>query len=161
MSEPKSVADLLSYRILRLSNTLALHSSRFYRDEFGVTLPEWRVMSIIASRTTTTARDISRVLATDKGWVGISVTSLWKRGYLTRSTDKRDARRTLLSLTERGKKKHDAILAAARQRQRRLLAVLSEGAADSLVASLDLLQVEADRMLEEFDPSHQEASSSE
>lgn len=161
MSEPKSVADLLSYRVLRLSNTLALHSSRFYRDEFGVTLPEWRVMSIIASRTTTTARDISRVLATDKGWVGISVTSLWKRGYLTRSTDKRDARRTLLSLTERGKKKHDAILAAARQRQRRLLAVLSEGAADSLIASLDLLQAEADRMLEEFDPTHQESSSSE
>lgn len=161
MSEPKSVADLLSYRILRLSNTLALHSSRFYREEFGVTLPEWRVMSIIASRATTTARDISRVLATDKGWVGISVTSLWRRGYLTRSADKRDARRTLLSLTERGRKKHDAILAAARQRQRRLLAVLPAGAADALVASLDLLQVEADRMLEEFDTAHQEPSSSD
>lgn len=153
MREPKSVADLLSYRLLRLSNTLALFSSRSYRDEFGVTLPEWRVMSVIAAHPSLTARDISRVLATDKGWVGISVTGLWKRGYLTRSADKQDARRTLLSLTEQGRKKHDAILSAARRRQRRLLATLSADAAETLVESLDRLQAEADRMLAEIDTS--------
>ena len=79
MREPKSVADLLSYQLLRLSNTLALYSSRRYRDQFGVTLPEWRVLSIIAARGTTTAREISRVLATDKGWVSLSVESLRRR----------------------------------------------------------------------------------
>jgi DNA-binding MarR family transcriptional regulator len=153
MREPKSVAELLSYRLLRLSNTLGLFSSRSYRDQFGVTLPEWRVMSIIAAHPTTTARDISRILATDKAWVGISVTGLSKRGYLTRSPDKHDARRTLLSLTEQGRKKHDAILSAARRRQRRLLATLSAEAAETLVDSLDRLQAEADRMLAELDSS--------
>ena len=150
MSKPKSVAELLSYRVLRLSNTLALYSSRYYREEFGLTLPEWRTMSIIASRSTTTARDVSRVLATDKGWVGISVTSLWQRGYLTRSPDKGDGRRTLLSLTAKGKEMHDAILSAARRRQRRLLAALPDDAANTLMASLDRLQAEADRMLKEL-----------
>ena len=43
------IIELLSSRVLRLSNTLALYASRRYREEFGVTLPEWRVMSIIAS----------------------------------------------------------------------------------------------------------------
>lgn len=158
MREPKSVADLLSYRLLRLSNTLALFSTRSYRDQFGVTLPEWRVMSIIAVQPTTTARDISRVLATDKAWVGISVTGLWKRGYITRSPDKDDARRTLLSLTEQGRKKHDAILSAARRRQRRLLSAISAGDAQTLVESLDRLQAEADRMLEELDTAPAAAS---
>ena len=150
MGKPKSVADLLSYRVLRLSNTLALYSSRHYREQFGLTLPEWRTMSIIASRSTTTARDVSRVLATDKGWVGISVESLWQHGYLTRSPDERDGRRTLLSLTEKGKEMHDAILSAAKRRQQRLLATLPGQAADMLIASLDRLQAEADQMLKEL-----------
>lgn len=151
MRKPKSVADLLSYRLLRLSNTLALYSSRRYRDEFGVTLPEWRAMSIVAWRGTTTAREISRILATDKGWVGLSVEKLRRRGYIKRAPDKRDARRTLISLTKQGSKVHDAITAVARRRQQRLLGTLPDDAADTLIASLDRLQAEADRMLGELD----------
>lgn len=150
MQKPISVADLVSTRLLRLSNTLALYSGRRYRAQFDVTLPEWRVMSIVASRDGTTARDISRVLATDKAWVGLSVKALAKRGYLTRTSDKEDSRRVLLSLTRQGREMHDAIMAIARQRQRRLLATLPAGAAETLSACLDLLQAEADRMLDEL-----------
>src|ERR1700759_3947548 len=103
MREPKSVTDLLTTRFLRLSNTLALYSGRRYREQFGVTLPEWRVMSIIAARDVTTARDISRALATDKAWVGLSVKRLSRRGFLRRAADKQDTRRILLSLTRQGK----------------------------------------------------------
>ena len=152
MQKP-SITDLLSTRLLRLSNTLALYSSRRYRQQFGVTLPEWRVMSIVAARDGTTARDISRELATDKAWVGLSVKSLARRGFLTRSADKQDTRRVLLSLTRQGRQMHDAIISVARQRQRRLRAALPEGAADMLSANLERLQVEADRMLEELDSS--------
>jgi DNA-binding MarR family transcriptional regulator len=153
MQKPTSVTDLLTTRLLRLSNTLALYSSRRYRQEFGVTLPEWRVMSIIASQDGITARDISRALATDKAWVGLSVKNLADRGYLTRSSDKQDSRRVPLSLTKQGKDMHDAIMAVARRRQRRLLATLPDGAADTLSTSLDRLQAEADRMLEELGTS--------
>ena len=152
MQKP-SITDLLSTRLLRLSNTLALYSSRRYRQQFGVTLPEWRVMSIVAARDGTTARDISRELATDKAWVGLSVKSLARRGFLTRSADKQDTRRVLLSLTRQGRQMHDAIISVARQRQRRLRAALPEGAADMLSASLERLQAEADRMLEELNSS--------
>ena len=155
MKKPTSITELLSTRLLRLSNTLALYSSRRYRQQFGVTLPEWRVMSIVASRDGMTARDISRILATDKAWVGLSVKSLARRGYLTRAGDKEDSRRVLLRLTRQGKQIHDAIMSVARQRQRRLRAALPEGAADILSASLDHLQAEADQMLEELGPSSQ------
>jgi DNA-binding MarR family transcriptional regulator len=151
MREPKSVADLLTFRLLRLSNTLGLYSNRRYRRQFGVRLPEWRVMSIIAFRDVMTARDISRALATDKAWIGLSVDSLARRGYVKRTSDKQDKRRTLLSLTEQGRKVHDAILANARRRQKRLLAALPEGTADTLIACLECLQAEADLMLEELD----------
>jgi DNA-binding MarR family transcriptional regulator len=151
MKEPKSVADLLSLRVLRLANTLGLYSSRRYRKQFGVTLPEWRVMSIIAAHGTTSARDISRVLATDKAWIGLTVDKLGRRGYVKRSSDKLDMRRTLLSLTDKGRELHDTILAIARRRQKRLLGALPDGTADTLIACLDRLQSEADLMLEELD----------
>jgi len=159
MREPKTVVDFLTYRVLRLSNTFGLYASRRYRDQHGMTLPEWRVMSIIASCQPTTAREISRVLVTDKAWVGLSVEKLQRRGFITRSVDPKDARRTPVSLTRKGQEMHDAILAIARRRQRRLLAALPKGTAETLIACLDRLQAEADRMLEELDTSSTKPSS--
>lgn len=151
MREPKYVPDLLATRLLRLSNTLGLYSSRRYRDQFDVTLPEWRVLSIIAVMETTSARDVSRALATDKAWVGLTVQKLERRDFVRRVPDQQDGRRTLVSLTRQGKEIHDAIMANARRRQRRLLGTLDEKDAETLIASLDRLQAEADRMLEELD----------
>jgi len=152
---PDSVIDFVTSRVLRLSNTLGLYASRRYRDEFGVTLPEWRVLSIIAASEPTTARDVSRVLATDKGWVSLSAESLRRRGYVSGAPDGRDGRRILLALTGEGRKLHDAILAVSQWRQRRLLANLPDGQADLLLECLDRLQAEADKMLEESEPLQQ------
>lgn len=151
MRQPNTVTDLLSSRFLRLSNTLGLYASRRYRDQFGIRLPEWRVLSIIASCEPTTAREVSRILATDKAWVGLSVDRLQRRGFVTRVADDQDARRMLVSLTRKGRDMHDAVLSVARARQRRLLAALPEHAAEILIASLDRLQAEANAMLQELD----------
>ncbi len=152
MREPKSITDLLTYRLLRLSNTLGLYNSRRYRAELNVTLPEWRVMSIIALLETTSAQEISRSISTDKAWVGLTVQKLEKRGFVRRVSDKEDRRRTLVSLTRQGKDVHDVILANAKRRQRRLLAALGDDA-ETVFAAIERLQTEADRMLEELDES--------
>ncbi len=159
MREPKSVTDLLTYRLLRLSNTLGLYSNRRYRDELDVSLPEWRVLSIIALLETTSARDISRELATDKAWVGLTVQKLERRGFVRCVSDRNDGRRTLVSLTRQGQEVHDVIMANARRRQKRLLGALPHGTADTLIVCLDRLQNEADRMLAELDGAQARDSS--
>lgn len=145
----KSTAEFLTSRLLILSNTLGLYSSRRYRDEFGVSLPEWRVLSIIAAEEPTSAQNVSRILATDKGWVSLSADKLKRRGYVVGTPDKKDGRRTLLTLTKEGRKKHDAVLAVAQWRQDRLEASLPAGTFDTLIACLERLQAEANRMLDE------------
>ncbi|MBN9068607.1 MAG: winged helix-turn-helix transcriptional regulator, partial [Rhizobiales bacterium] len=149
MKKPDSVISFLTSRVLKLSNTLGLYSSRRYRDEFGLTLPEWRVLSVVAYSEPTTAREISRILATDKGWIGLSADSLRRRGYVSGTPDKRDRRRTLLTLTEEGRKKHEAVLAVSTWRQERLMACLPDGAGDLFIECLDRLQAEAEKLLEE------------
>jgi DNA-binding MarR family transcriptional regulator len=158
MKKPDSVINFLTSRVLRLSNTLGLYASRRYRDEFGLTLPEWRCLSIIAYSSPITAREVSRILATDKGWVGLSADSLRRRGYVSATPDKRDRRRTLLTLTEEGRKKHEAVLAASTWRQERLMACLPDGAGDLLIECLDRLQAEAERMVEESGTARSESA---
>jgi DNA-binding MarR family transcriptional regulator len=149
MKKPDSVISFVTSRVLKLSNTLGLYSSRRYRDEFGLTLPEWRVLSVVAYSEPTTAREISRILATDKGWIGLSADSLRRRGYVSGTPDKRDRRRTLLTLTEEGRKKHEAVLAVSTWRQERLMACLPDGAGGLFIECLDRLQAEAEKLLEE------------
>jgi len=149
MKKPDSVISFVTSRVLKLSNTLGLYSSRRYRDEFGLTLPEWRVLSVVAYSEPTTAREISRILATDKGWIGLSADSLRRRGYVSGTPDKRDRRRTLLTLTEEGRKKHEAVLAVSTWRQERLMACLPDGAGDLFIECLERLQAEAEKLLEE------------
>jgi DNA-binding MarR family transcriptional regulator len=149
MKKPDSVISFLTSRVLKLSNTLGLYSSRRYRDEFGLTLPEWRVLSVVAYSEPTTAREISRTLATDKGWIGLSADSLRRRGYVSATPDKRDRRRTLLTLTEEGRKKHEAVLAVSTWRQERLMACLPDGDGDLFIECLERLQAEAEKLLEE------------
>jgi DNA-binding MarR family transcriptional regulator len=158
MKKPDSVISFLTSRVLKLSNTLGLYSSRRYRDEFGLTLPEWRVLSVVAYSEPTTAREISRILATDKGWVGLSADSLRRRGYVSGTPDKRDRRRTLLTLTEEGRKKHEAVLAVSTWRQERLMACLPDGAGDLFIECLDRLQAEAEKLLEETEALSQKSA---
>lgn len=149
MKKPASAADFLSSRVLRLSNTLGLYASRRYREEFGITGPEWRVLSIVASTEPTTAREVSRHLATDKGWVGLSAESLRKSGLLKGCPDENDRRRIILTLTDAGREMHSAVLAVAQKRQERLLKRLAKDEIETLYRCLDRLQAEADAMLSE------------
>ncbi len=151
MREPKSATDLLTFRLLRLSNTFGLYSNRRYRKQLNVSLPEWRVLSIVALQDTITPGDISRAIATDKAWVGLTVEKLRKRGYVRGVIDKLDKRRTLVSLTKAGQAVYEEIMANARRRQKRLLGALPEGSVETLFACIDRLQAEADQMLAELE----------
>ncbi len=55
-------------------------------------------------------------------------------------------------MTKLGREKHDAIMAVARQRQKRRLAALPPNMAEAFGACLDRLQREAETMLEELGP---------
>ena len=43
-----NVEDFLTFRITRLSNALRTHLTKRYLEEFGLSLPEWRLLALIA-----------------------------------------------------------------------------------------------------------------
>ena len=59
---PVDVTRFLSYRILALSNTLGRWAAREYPARFGLTLPQWRILSVIATRGAPTAQEIGETV---------------------------------------------------------------------------------------------------
>ena len=87
--------------------------NRFYTRQIGLlgkgyldspfTLAEVRVLYEIAHREAPTAAEIAKALGLDAGYLSRMLLSFRKRGFLARKTSEKDARRSHLSLTGKGR----------------------------------------------------------
>ena len=145
--DPRLLRGLVSHRVLVLSNTLALAASRHYLERFGVRLAEWRVIDALHAGRGISANRISEWLKTDKAWVSRSVERLVAAGHVQRRADPEHGRRQLLTLTAKGERAYAAIAAAARRRNRNLLAALPAARHSQLERALTALQARAAAML--------------
>jgi DNA-binding MarR family transcriptional regulator len=143
------VTQLLSYRILTLSNTLGLWAAREYPERFGITLPEWRVLSVIAVRGTLTAKEIVESLSTDKAWVSRILSGLEDRKLVQIRPGTLDRRSKRVELTRSGQALCVSLSDASAERQARLTAQLQASDLEQFAAVLQELQSRAERMLEE------------
>lgn len=146
---PVDITGFLSYRVLMLSNTLGRWAAREYPMRFGLTLPEWRVLSVLAIRGTSTAHAIGDALSIDKAWVSRTLAALARRGLLRTNRDPSDRRRRLIGLTGHGRALCARVSRASVERQRRLVADLSPRALARFEATLAALQTRAEAMLDE------------
>ena len=91
-----------------LLNQAAEASSRsfaaVYREEFGISRTQWRIMANLGKFGGMTASEICRISHIEKTKVSRAVGQLQELGYLTRSRAKDDKRRENLSLTVSGQK---------------------------------------------------------
>ncbi len=138
------ITDLLGFKLLRLSNTMGRSAEQQYIGRLGLTLAEWRCLSIVASRGPLAASEVVAAIRTDKAWVSRTIDRLAARDLVRVRPDRRDRRRTLLSATPRGRTLNDAILAAAIDRHEWLLDALSEDHRAIFLSALHALQLRAD-----------------
>jgi len=93
----------LPYRLNRATAVASQKFSRIYRDEFGLTVPEWRVLATLNALGTASAKEIGRDSAMHKTKVSRAVAALQKRRWVNRETDELDRRIEHLTLTSAGK----------------------------------------------------------
>jgi DNA-binding MarR family transcriptional regulator len=94
------VDDFLSKRIANLSALLLRASTRRYLVEHDLSLPEWRMLTILVrfgSGTTRALRDASKM---DKGQMSRALLALEKRKLVQRTQDETHELRQLLELTD-------------------------------------------------------------
>lgn len=117
----------LPYRLAVLAHAVSRAFARRYEAEFGLSIPEWRVMALLGASPGLTASEVAAATPMDKVAVSRAVKSLAAAGRLAAAEDRADARRQRLHLTEEGLAVYRRIVPLARDLEARLTANLSPG----------------------------------
>lgn len=136
--------ELLTYRLLVLSNTLGKGAVRLYARRYDIPLAEWRLLAALVLEAPSSVIELARALRTDKGWVSRTAASLIDKGLAVSRDDPADGRRSEVDLTDAGRALYARIVPAAIARQRKLVEVLSASERKMLDRVLDKLQRRAD-----------------
>jgi DNA-binding MarR family transcriptional regulator len=130
----------LPYRLSVLANRVSQAVAWRYEAQFGLTIPEWRAMAVLAREPGATATDLVARTAMDKVAVSRAISRLVAAARVSAEADKDDSRRQRLALTEAGAAVYREIAPMALEIEARLLGALSpaEAAAlDALIGKLD------------------------
>jgi len=123
---PKLHLDkFLPYRLSVLSNTVSGAIAAAYFLHFGLSIPEWRVMAVLAANPGLSAAEVTARTAMDKVAVSRAVGALLAAGRLRRTMVAADRRRTHLQLTTAGERVYAQVVPMALEYERRLVAPLS------------------------------------
>jgi DNA-binding MarR family transcriptional regulator len=115
----------LPYRLSVLSNIVSTAISGAYEKRFGLTIPEWRVMAVLAMTPDLSAAEVAQRTAMDKVAVSRAVASLLRERRIVRRTARADRRRSLLRLSSAGRRVYAQVVPVALAYERDLLVPLS------------------------------------
>lgn len=119
--------DFLPYRLNVLAKRVSRELARRYEAQFGISIPEWRVMAILGREQPLSSNDIVERSAMDKAKVSRAVTALVEAGWVSRDTHPSDQRLLRLSFTPAGRSLYERIAPLALEWQKRWLICLDEG----------------------------------
>ena len=112
----------LPYRLSVASNAVSTHISESYRKRFGLKIPEWRVVAILAEHEDMTPQEVGRAGELDKIMVIRAAAALIERGLVASRRNPVDGRSHFLSLTTDGRALYEEIAPAALEMEKNLLA---------------------------------------
>jgi len=136
--------QFLPYRLSVLSNTVSTALAGAYARRFGLTIPEWRVVAVLARTPGLSAAAVAERTAMDKVAVSRAVAGLVRSRRVRRALATGDRRRSVLTLTSRGREVYTRIVPYALEYEKRLLAELAPSEQSLFTAVLTRLQKRAD-----------------
>ena len=97
--------DLMGYTPYRLAvaaQSLSEELAKQYKERFGISIPEWRVIVHVAHSGGASVRDIEARVGMEKSKVSRAATRLEERGFVSKDINPQDRRLIHLSLTPEG-----------------------------------------------------------
>ena len=139
--------DFLTFRLSRLSNALRTNLTKRYLEEFELSLPEWRLLALVARFAPMRFSEVTTRSSMDKGQVSRTLRVMAARGLTKMKTIKdRGSRSTealaapvMVSITPKGTSLYKAVLPVARKRQADMLLTLSQSERVTLYSIIDKL----------------------
>lgn len=119
------VTQNLTFRIIALASSLSRSAAVSIPEEVGISVAQWRVISVIGSRPGISFGAVVNILEIDKGWISRTLSALQKEGIVVATPDPMDKRQFTLKLTASGRALHLKGSRISRRRQQQLEAAFT------------------------------------
>ena len=138
-AEIVQLKQFVPYRVVHLAANISVALSKIYKQEFDISIAEWRVLAQLAEQQKLYSKNIGEITSMDKSKVSRAVKALESKRYLLRKMDEKDNRAAYLSLTTQGKALYQKIAPKALQWERQFIAVLENNEHTELMKILEKL----------------------
>ena len=122
----------LPYRLSVASNAVSRLIARAYEDRFGLTIPQWRLIAVLAEDGPLTQQAIGSRTVMDKVTVSRATQGLVKRRLVQRAPHDADGRSHHLALSKAGERLYGEISPVALEYEARLLQQFDPTAVEEL-----------------------------
>ncbi|MGR3364202.1 MAG: MarR family winged helix-turn-helix transcriptional regulator [Maritimibacter harenae] len=121
-----NLETFLPYQLNELSRAVSAGFSYHYRERYGITVAEWRVVAHLSQEDAVSVREITRRVGMDKPKVSRAASRLEANGYVKKVVNETDRRLVQLTLTEKGREMIDTLAPIAQAYDEELREVLGE-----------------------------------
>lgn len=136
----------IPYRLSFTSNLVSNAMAHIYDTLFGLTIPQWRLIAVIAESEAIAQAEIGARTRMDKVTVSRAAIELTGRGLLARTANSRDGRSHLLKLTDDGRRLYEEVAPRMLELERRIFGSLSKSEIDLLLGILQRIDNETARL---------------
>lgn len=126
------IGHFLTFQIIRLANAAKSNVTRKYLADFGLSVPEWRLLAMTVRFGPVRFSELVANSSIDKGQASRTLQVLTKRGLIAAQSLGRGPRRAsdsgapvILTVTAKGRKLYGTLLPVAQRNQARLLHLLT------------------------------------
>ncbi len=145
MTEKRLILDrFVPYRLSVTSNLVSDVIASAYEALFGLTIPEWRVIAVVAENDGITQQGICTATRMDKVTVSRATLALVDRGLIARAPNSADRRSRLLALTRAGKALYADVAPKALEFEHRIFAAFPQ---EEIERFMDMLRAIEHRAL--------------
>jgi len=135
-----ALESFLPYRLARAAEIVSRQFATLYREQHGMTRPEWRTLATIGQFNRITATEIGAHSSMHKTKVSRALRALEQRKWITRQADKTDRRIEHIELTRDGRHHYRDLVTLARNYETRLISLLGQTGADQLEAGITTIE---------------------
>ena len=143
----------LPYRLSVASNAVSGLIARAYQDRFGLSVPQWRLLCVLAEDRALTQGQLVARTVMDKVTVSRSAQGLLKRHLVSRSEHHADGRSHVLQLSPQGQRLYAEIAPLALAYEQALISGLSPEEVEDLKRLLGRLQESATALVDADPPA--------
>jgi DNA-binding MarR family transcriptional regulator len=136
----------LPYRLSILSNRVSTLVAESYKDRFGLSITQWRIMAVLGEYPGISADEISAKTQIEKSLISRAISKLLQRNLIQRQVSKEDKRRTEISLSDTGFNVYSQIVPLSLEYEGKILSCLSLGEQEELSQIIDRLNEHMEKL---------------